>query len=264
MIASMLPEGANAERVDLSVVLACYNEEPWLERSVAETVRVLETMGVIWEVVFVDDSSRDGTPGAIRRIIAAHPGHRMKALFHEANTGRGRAVSDGMKGASGDVVGFIDVDLEVHPRHIPACYAAVRKGAQVVVGARTFKFVPGGLPRRVLSWGYSKLVHALLPVDRVTDTESGCKFFLREAVLPVLAVVKDPGWFWDTEMMARCLLGGLSVAEVPCVYERNPAKRSTVRVARDAVVQLRRVFALRRALDRESLKSGRQATREHG
>jgi len=255
MIASMIPGDANEARVDLSIVLACYNEEPWLERSVAETVRVLETIGASWEIVFVDDASRDRTREVIRRIIAAHPGSRMKALFHEANTGRGRAVSDGMRGASGDIVGFIDVDLEVHPRHIPACYAAVRNGAQVVVGARTFRFVPGGLPRRFLSWGYSKLVHALLPVGNVTDTESGYKFFLREAVLPVLATVADPGWFWDTEMMVRCRLARLTVTEVPCVYERNPAKKSTVRIARDAAVQLKRIFALRRILSRGDLKA---------
>ena len=264
MITSMIQESEASPPVDLSVVLACYNEEPWLERNVSEVVRVLEGAGFSWEIILVDDASRDATPEIVRRLATSGPGGRIRALFHPANTGRGRAVADGMCEARGEVVGFLDVDIEVHPLHIPACYSAVRAGAPVAVGTRTFRVVPGGLYRHFLSWGYSKLVHALLPVREVRDTESGCKFFLRKAILPVLTQVRDPGWFWDTEMMVRCLKAGLAVAEVPCVYQRNPAKGSTVSVARDAFIQVKRILALRKRLARERTEARRSAVHERG
>ena len=236
---------------DLSLVLACYNEEPVLETSVREIVRVLDFTRISYEIIFVDDVSRDRTREIIRELAQAYPRVRMKSVFHEVNTGRGRAVADGIRAAEGEIVGFLDVDLEVHARYIPAFCLAIRAGAQAAVGARVFKFVPRGMLRRILSAGYAALVHALLPVRGISDTESGCKFFLRAAVLPVLDRVNDPGWFWDTELMVRSRQAGLTIAEVPCTYIRNPAKRSSVRVIRDSATYFARLVAFRMRLGRE-------------
>jgi dolichyl-phosphate beta-glucosyltransferase len=239
--------------VELSLVLACYNEEPWLADSVREIVRVLDFSRLSYELVFVDDASRDGTRDVIRGLVAAHPQVPMRTVFHERNSGRGGAVADGMRAATGGIVGFLDVDLEVHPRHIPACCLAIRQGAQVAVGARVFALVLRGLLRQFLSWGYAGLVHVLLPAGGIRDTESGCKFFLREAVLPVLEGVRDRGWFWDTEIMIRCRLAGFAVANVPCIYVRNPVKPSSVSLGRDIVESLWKLFAFRRELRRSGL-----------
>ncbi|MEK7767404.1 MAG: glycosyltransferase [bacterium] len=242
----------------LSLILACYNEAPWLEHSVREIAAILDASGMTYEIIFVDDASTDGTREVIAGIIAARPEGRMKAVWHVCNTGRGRAVFDGMREASGEIVGFIDADLEVHPRYIPACCEAIRRGAQVAVGRRTFAFVARGLWRRFLSRGYSALAHLLLPLGNVRDTESNCKFFLRATALPVLATVEDPAWFWDTESMVRCHLAGLAIVEVPCRYVRNPAKPSTVRIVRDIVQSLAKLVAFRRRLDRSGLLAKRR------
>lgn len=245
--------------VELSLVLACYNEEPWLEASVREIVQVLDFSAMSYELVFVDDGSRDGTPGIIRRLVDAAPPGRMRAVFHDRNMGRGRAVTDGIREAAGEIAGFIDVDLEVHPRHIPACCLAIRQGADVAVGARVFALVLRGLMRQFLSWGYATLAHALLPAGGSKDTESGCKFFRRQAVLPVLDTVEDSGWFWDTEVMVRCGLAGLTIANVPCIYVRNTAKPSSVHVLRDIVESLANLVAFRRKLGRTGLLRRRRA-----
>jgi len=242
--------------MDLSLVLACYNEEPWLANSVGEIVKVLNSMGVKYEIILVDDASRDRTREVIRETVKSHPGVPMKALFHEKNTGWGGTVADGIREASGEIVGFIDVDLEIPPRYIPDCCLAISRGAQVAVGARAYKFVFRGLWRRFLSATYAALVRLLLPVNGRGNLASGCKFFRRKDILPVMATVADPGWFWDLEMIVRCRLAGLSIVPVPCLYIRNPAKPSSVRVFRDGYENLVKLIAFRNALRRSGLLHG--------
>jgi glycosyltransferase involved in cell wall biosynthesis len=101
--------------IDLSLVLPCYDEAAHLRRSVAEIVDVLEQTRSSWEIVFVDDVSRDDTRAVIGELCAADP--RLRAVFHERNRGRGAAFKTGFRAASGRTTGFIDVDLEVHARY---------------------------------------------------------------------------------------------------------------------------------------------------
>jgi dolichol-phosphate mannosyltransferase len=247
--------------MDLSLVLTCCNEERVLAKSVEEVLRVLDFTRMSYEIIFVDDASRDGTPEAIRRIIEANPRVPMRALHHGRNTGWGGAVADGIREATGDIVGFLDVDLEVHPRYIPACCLAIRQGAQVAVGVRVFKFVARGLWRRFLTAAHGALVRLVLPVSGPENTSSGCKCFRRTDILPILDRVEDTGWFWDVEMMVQCRLAGLSVAMVPCVYVRDPAKPSAVRVFRDGFASVRKLLAFRGRLRRAGLlRGGRAAT----
>jgi len=232
--------------LDLSLVLACYREEAILEASVAGILRCLDATRLAWEIIFVDDASPDRTRDVIARVVATHPDRPFRVILHAANTGRGGAVADGLRAATGEVAGFIDVDLEVGPWYIPACWAAIRDGADVAVGTRTYKVTLRGMWRHVLSSGYALLVRALLPVRGLADTESGYKFFRRSALGPLLAETRDPGWFWDTEVMVRARARGLRIAEIPCLYVRNFRKVSTVRSVRDSLTYLRRLWRFRR------------------
>lgn len=236
---------------DLSLVLACYHEEQILESSVRAIAAVLDGTRLTWEIIFVDDASRDRTPALIRGLLASHPDWPLRAAFHERNLGRGRTVADGFRLARGAIVGFVDVDLEVAAHYIPPCCQAILDGADAAIGRRVYKFSLRGIFRYVLSTGYAAVIRRLLPVAGVSDTESGYKFFRRAAALALLDRVEDPGWFWDTEIMYRAAQQGLRIAEVPCLYVRNYAKRSTVRPLRDSLVYAARLLAFRRRLARE-------------
>jgi hypothetical protein len=98
-----------------------------------------------------------------------------------------------------------------------------------------------------MSRGYSFLVRKLLATS-LRDTETGCKFFRREALLPVLDEIRDPGWFWDTEFMLRAERRGLRIVEIPGAYVRRYDKRSTVRGIRDSFRYLFRLLSFRREL----------------
>lgn len=233
----------------LSLVIACYNEAEHLEASFTEILETLGDLGRPFEVIFVDDVSTDGTRGILHALVAAHPDVAIRLILHEANTGRGGAVTDGFRAARGEITGYLDVDLEVHSRYIPSLVRAIAKGADVAVVRRIYAFQVRSMDRYVLSRGYSWLVRKLLDVD-FNDTETGYKFFRRETLLPLLDAIQDTGWFWDTEFMVRAARRGLRIVEVPGAYVRRFDKTSTVRSLRDSVRYFGRLLSFRRALRR--------------
>jgi glycosyltransferase AglD len=233
----------------LSLVLACYNEEQVLRSSFAEILKVLRELNRPFEVIFVDDVSRDGTREILRELQAAHPDVDIRVILHERNQGRGATVTDGFRAARGGITGYLDVDLEVHSRYIPSMIQAIEEGADVATVRRIYAFQILRLDRYIMSRGYSFLVRRLLRVD-LHDTETGYKFFRREKLLPVLDEIRDPGWFWDTEFMVRALRRGLRIVEIPGAYLRRSDKTSTVHGLRDSVEYFLKILSFRRELGR--------------
>lgn len=234
----------------LSLVLACYNEAEHLERSFAEIRDTLEQTGLTFEILFVDDVSRDRTREILAKITSENPHLRLRTILHERNKGRGATVTDGFRAASGTVTGYIDVDLEVHSRYIPSMVRAIDAGADVAILRRIYAFQLGSLDRYFMSRGYSFLVRRFLGVD-FADTETGYKFFRRETLLPLLDEIGDSGWFWDTECMVRAARRGLRVVEIPGAYIRKQDKTSTVRGVRDSLRYFGQLIRFRNQLRRE-------------
>jgi len=236
-----------SDRPEVSVVIACYNEEETLETSFRELRETLDDLGRRYELVFVDDLSRDRTRALLAEIKSRNPDLDIQVILHERNQGRGTTVTDGFRAARGEIAGYLDVDLEVHCRYIPSLVRAIEKGADVATVRRIYAFQLGSLDRYAMSRGYSFLVRRLLGVD-FKDTETGFKFFRRATLLPVLDAIEDPGWFWDTEFMVRAARAGLRIVEVPGAYIRRGDKTSTVKGMRDSIRYFGKLLAFRRAL----------------
>jgi glycosyltransferase AglD len=231
----------------LSLVLACYNEAEHLRESFREIKDVLLDLNRSFEVIFVDDLSRDDTRLILREIQETHPALDLRVILHDQNRGRGNTVDDGFRAARGEIAGFLDVDLEVHARYIPSLVRAIEKGADVATVRRIYAFQLASLDRYLMSRGYSWLVRHLLGV-KIRDTETGYKFFRRERLIPVLDEIKDPGWFWDTEFMVRAERHAMRICEIPGAYVRRGDKTSTVRGLRDSVRYFGKLLAFRRQL----------------
>ena len=233
--------------VDFSLVVACYNEEPILEASMAETFRVLDAIRWSSEVVFVDDRSADNTLAVIDRIRAAHPDRTIQVIAHPTNVGRGGTVMDGIAAAARTARGIHRHRSPVHARYLLPCLLALDAGADIATPLRVYRFQWKSLDRYLLSRGYRWLLGLLMPIP-FQDTETGFKLFRRDRILPVLAQCTDRGWFWDTEIMVRAHYAGLRAVEIPALFLRRFDKQSSVRPVRDTLDYLVKLWRFRKVV----------------
>ncbi|HTR56508.1 MAG TPA: glycosyltransferase family 2 protein [Kofleriaceae bacterium] len=146
----------------LSIVAPAYNEERNLPAFLAAIVPVLEGVGEPFEIIFVDDGSRDGTLGML--AAAASQDARIKVVSLARNFGKDVALSAGIQHASGRAVIPIDCDLQHPVDLIPQFVAKWREGFDMVIGVRTRRDEEGKL-RRTAARYYYKLLRAMTPVE---------------------------------------------------------------------------------------------------
>lgn len=222
------------KKIDVSIVVACYNGEKIIEEGVRKLKEVLDAIKYEYEFVFVDDCSQDASASVAKKIVM-QLGEKGIFMQHERNTGRGKTVTDGIKQASGRIVGSIDIDLETPAYYILPIINAIENGADIAIAQRIYKIdvtSPNTLVRYFLHRGY-KYISRLLLGTPVMDTETGCKFFRRDKIMSILDEVDDPGWFWDTEIMIRAYYTGLNIVEVPTIFIKREDGHSTVRIFHD-------------------------------
>jgi len=221
------------DKIDLSLVLACYNDAEYLEESVNEIFKVLDMTRLSYEIIFVYDCGTDKTLLVIDKITDKYKNDkRIKKIIHAKNEGRGKSVRDGFEASDGDVMGYIDVDLDVHPRYIPSMVSAIiHDGYDAAIGFRYYKIQwnPISILRHVFSHGY-RFISRLLLGEKLKDSESGYKFFNRKKIMPLIKKSRYNGWFWDTEIMTYCIYSGLKIKEISCVFDRRDDKASSVNV----------------------------------
>jgi undecaprenyl-phosphate 4-deoxy-4-formamido-L-arabinose transferase len=128
----MSPDGARAR---ISVVIPVYNEEASLPHLIPRLLPVLDGLGRPYEVILVDDGSRDSSP-AVLRSLAERYGDRLLVIELSRNFGQHQAILAGMTFTTGDVVITLDADLQNPPEEIPKLMALSDAGYDVVCGVR--------------------------------------------------------------------------------------------------------------------------------
>jgi len=129
------PARPGGSRPELSVVVPVHNEAENLPLLVERLKAVLDEAVSSWELVFVDDGSRDETLDVIRRLNAGEP--RISAVSFSRNFGKEVAIAAGLDHAAGDAVVIMDADLQHPPETLPAFLAKWREGYLNVYGQRT-------------------------------------------------------------------------------------------------------------------------------
>lgn len=228
--------------MDLSLVIACYNEEEHLEHSFAKLMTVVSKKFSSFEIIIVEDKSTDKTLAIIHKLIKKYSSIKITLITHSKNEGRGKSIADGIKAARGMIVGYLDIDLEVSPVYI---FDAINKlkFCDVVVGKREYGFSIVTIHRYIASKGYIQLVKMLLKLP-ISDSEAGFKFFNRKKILPVLRYATNHGWFWDTEIIVYAKRAGLSITEIPVIYKRLISKTSTVNTISDSIIYFKHLWKL--------------------
>src|SRR5579859_6315852 len=106
------------KKSSLSLILPCYNEAEHFNKSATTILSTLKKSRFDFEIIFVEDKSVDRTKKLIEQFIASHPKEPLRVIYHLRNMGRGQSVIDGILKAKKNIVGFMDIDMEVSPIHI--------------------------------------------------------------------------------------------------------------------------------------------------
>jgi glycosyltransferase involved in cell wall biosynthesis len=180
----------------LSVVIPVYNEERWIR----EVVRRVRAVNIPKEIILVDDCSTDGTRGVLKEMEADGD---LRVIYQPRNQGKGAALREGFRNATGDVVIVQDADLEYDPAEYPRLIQPIIEGrADVVYGSR---FI--GETHRVLYFWHSignkilTLMSNLFTDLNLTDMETCYKVFRREVLQGV--TLKSDRFGFEPEITAK-------------------------------------------------------------
>ncbi|MCH8206111.1 MAG: glycosyltransferase family 2 protein [Chloroflexi bacterium] len=211
----------------LDIVIPVLNEEAGLAVGVGRLGEFLsERLGDYrWRIVVADNGSSDSTPEIGRRL--AREDERMGYIRLEQR-GRGRALSRAWRESEADIVGYMDVDLSTDLDALPALVEAIRsEGYDVAVGSRLrpgARVIGRSFRRELASRAYSAIFRSMF-LTGFHDAQCGFKAVSRRVVNDVVPLVKDTGWFFDTELLILAEKNGYRVREVPVTWTDDPDSR---------------------------------------
>lgn len=200
----------------VSVVVPVFDERDSLQELADELLPVMQRVGAPFEVIFVDDGSRDGGDQVLAALARDHEPIRVVRL--RSNFGKGAALTAGFREARGDVVITIDADLQDDPAEIPRLLAALDDGADLVSGWKQKRNDPWNktMPSRVFN-GVARRVSGV----ELHDLNCGFKAY-RADVVRALAIPGEMYRFIPVIAASE----GFRVAEVPVNHRSRRHGRS--------------------------------------
>lgn len=185
----------------LSVIMPFYNEEKFIVANTLEVIRVLKELDFNFEIVLVDDGSRDDSFHLLTNRFKNN--QTVKVIRNFQNFGKGWAIKTGYEFSSGNFILFLDSDLELSPYHLPNFFKImIENNADVVIGSKIHKdsVLDYPLKRRIVSFVYYSIIKLFFGLP-IMDSQTGIKLFRREALEKALPKVLVKKFAFDIELL---------------------------------------------------------------
>jgi glycosyltransferase involved in cell wall biosynthesis len=194
----------------LSYFFPAHNEEANLEGLVDEALATLPLLAETFEIIIVNDGSRDATPSIADDLAAKHP-DVVRAVHHPTNLGYGAALRSGFAAARYELVAFTDGDRQFHVADIGRLTErlSAADAPDIVVGFRIKRADP--FIRTAYARAY-RLANRIFFRLKVTDVDCACKLFRRGALEGIR--VESDGAFFSAELLIKLGAAGRSISEV--------------------------------------------------
>ncbi|MBI4888582.1 MAG: glycosyltransferase family 2 protein [Acidobacteria bacterium] len=218
----------------LSLVIPAFNESGRLLTTLQRCIARLDECVPSWEILVVDDGSRDSTRD-IAMEVAGRDG-RVR-LIPAAHGGKGAAVRRGMLAARGRWRFFADADLSMDLSQLPDFLAA---GADIAIASREAKGaqrIGEPLSRHLLGRLFNLTVR-LVALPGIRDTQCGYKLFSDRAVQQLFAAARIDGFAFDVEILFLARRAGFQIREVPVTWHHRPGSRVRLRAGLAAFLQV--------------------------
>jgi len=190
----------------LTIFFPCYNEEENVERAALAAIEAAKLVTDDFEVIVVDDGSKDKTGEIADRLAETYP--EIRVIHHPKNKGYGSALQSGYHGAMKDAVFYTDGDLQFDIKEITKLWALL--GDYDVVTGYRIKRMDSFL-RKLNSFGWTTLTRLLFGLP-VRDVNCAFKLFKREVIHDM--VLESEGALIDAEVFARVKKAGYKMTEV--------------------------------------------------
>ena len=195
--------------------MPAFEEGAHVREHLRRIAEALDAASRPFEIILVDDGSRDSTAAEAMAAAALDP--RIRVERHATNLGKGVALETGTRAARGDVLIYLDADLEIAPEQIPPLLDRFeRLGADVLVGSKYAEGSSEHRPlHRVLLSRFYWFVTALLFRLPIRDTQTGLKILSREIATSVIPAVRTRRWAWDIEVLVLAHRAGARIVSGP-------------------------------------------------
>ncbi len=214
--------------LSFDVVIPVYNEERTLEPSVTILREFLQNRCLHnWRIVIADNASVDHTLEVAKRLSSLHPEVTYLRLDEK---GRGRALRRAWLDSEADIVSYMDVDLSTDLEALPLLIdGLVKEGYHIAIGSRLQQGaqVQRQWKREIISRCYNVLIKLMFR-NKFSDAQCGFKALTRQAVEDLVPIVRDQGWFFDSELLLRAEQKGYQIYEVPVRWIDDPDSRVNV------------------------------------
>ncbi|MDP2929134.1 MAG: glycosyltransferase family 2 protein [Candidatus Omnitrophota bacterium] len=232
--------------IHLSVVIPAYNEETRIGPTLDEVYNFLSSKKYDFEVILVDDGSRDRTVdvAASSRLFEEN---KLTILKNGSNKGKGSSVKNGIIHSSGEFILFSDADLSTPIGEFDKLFGEINKGYDIVIGSRALKDsdvkVHQLWHREVMGKTFNFFVKLLL-MRGLGDTQCGFKLFKGDAARKIAFSMKVKGFCFDVEMLYLAKIKGYNVREIGVIWENSP--ESKVRLFSSPLSMFLDLFAIKR------------------
>jgi glycosyltransferase involved in cell wall biosynthesis len=192
----------------LTIFFPAYNDSGTIASMVVGAVLTAGSLTPDFEVLIIDDGSRDATPRIADELARVYP--QVRVIHHEVNRGYGGALRSGFANASKDLVFYTDGDAQYDPSELVNLWAAMEPGVDMVNGYKISRSDP--LHRVIIGRLYHHTVKLLFGL-RMRDVD--CDFrLMRRTIFDTITLTKNSGVIC-LEMMTKVTHGGFAIAEVP-------------------------------------------------
>ncbi|MBU1043313.1 MAG: glycosyltransferase [Candidatus Omnitrophica bacterium] len=212
----------------ISIIMPAYNEQDRIVSSLEETIKTFDDFKLNYEIIVVDDGSKDDTFKEVKDFIKQESINNVAVYRNRANYGKGRALRKGFRHASGEYIIFLDADMDLHPGQIDTFFDIMSlTESDIVIGSKRHPnsqlFYPRD--RRILSSGYFFFVKMLFGLP-INDTQTGLKLFKAHVLKTVFKEFISREFAFDLELLVTAHRFGFKISEAPvCINSQRELNR---------------------------------------
>src|SRR3989338_6222631 len=242
----------------LSILMPAFNEGDFIYQSLYQLTQFMKTQPFEYEIIVSNDGSWDNTASEAQR--ASKDFGRIRTVENITNQGKGFALKNAFFVSHGNIIVFLDADLDMPPSQLALFFSTFfKENPDIIIGSKRHpdSIIYYPLKRRIISQGYSFLLRLMFGLP-IQDTQTGMKLFKRKVLEEIFPIILCKRFAYDIEILACAHTCGYGIKALPIIIHHGQTKfrgiglRATRQVIQDTLAIFYRMY-FRRWYQRQTL-----------